>query len=148
MHIEGRHAKSGKSAVLPLRPDLAADLRRHLAERNGNGDGLLFDVPSDVNRVFDNDLDAAGIQKTDAQGRTLDIHCLRRPVRRSSGEGGTFATLLARNGVSAATAQKLMRHSAIRLTTCAQKPWRRSMNIHTHLDHADTASAVGALPAI
>jgi integrase len=138
VHIEGRHAKSGKSAVLPLRPDLAADLRRHLAERNGNGDGLLFDVPSDFKRVFDNDLDAAGIPKTDAQGRTLDIHCLRH----------TFATLLARNGVSPATAQKLMRHSDIRLTTCAPKPWRRSMNIYTHLDLADTANAVKALPSI
>jgi len=128
VRIEGRHAKSGKSAVLPLRPDLADDLRRHVAERNGNGDGLLFDVPSDFKRVFDNDLDAAGIPKTDAQGRTLDIHCLRH----------TFATLLARNGVSPATAQKLMRHSDIRLT----------MNIYTHLDLADTATAVAALPTI
>ena len=128
VHIEGRHAKSGKSAVLPLRPDLAEDLRRHLAQRDGNGDGLLFDVPSDFKRVFDNDLDAAGIAKTDAQGRTLDIHCLRH----------TFATLLARNGASPATAQKLLRHSDIRLT----------MNIYTHLDLADTASAVAALPAI
>ncbi|MCD6304616.1 MAG: site-specific integrase [Planctomycetes bacterium] len=128
VRIEGRHAKSGKSAVLPLRADLAADLRRHLAERNGNGDGLLFNVPSDFKRVFDGDLAAAGIPKTDAQGRTLDVHCLRH----------TFATLLARNGVSPATAQKLMRHSDIRLT----------MNIYTHLDLADTASAVAALPAI
>jgi len=128
VRIDGRHAKSGKSAVLPLRPDLAEDLRRHLAERNGNGDGLLFDVPSDFTRVFDGDLKAAGIPKTDAQGRTLDIHCLRH----------TFATLLARNGTSPAVAQKLLRHSDIRLT----------MNIYTHLDLADTASAVAALPSI
>ena len=65
---------------------------------------------------------------TGCQRRTLDIHCLRH----------TFATLLARNRVSPATAQKLMRHSDIRLT----------MNIYTHLDLADTASAVAALPAI
>ena len=85
-------------------------------------------MPSDFKRVFDGDLAAAGIPKTDAQGRTLDIHCLRH----------TFATLLARNGTSPAVAQKLMRHSDIRLT----------MNLYTHLDLADAATAVAALPAI
>ena len=61
-------------------------------------------------------------------GRTVDVHCLRH----------TFATLLARNGVSPSVAQRLMRHSDIRLT----------MNTYTHLDLADTAGAVAALPAI
>ena len=84
-------------------------------------------MPSDFTRVFDADLAAAGIPKTDAHGRTLDIHCLRH----------TFATLLARNGASPSVAQKLLRHSDIRLTT----------NIYTHLDLADTAGAVAALPA-
>ncbi len=56
------------------------------------------------------------------------IHCLRH----------TFATLLARSGVSPSVAQKLMRHSDIRLT----------MNIYTHLDLSDTAGAVAALPAV
>ena len=50
--------------------------------------------------------------------------------------GHTFATLLAGNGVSPAVAQKLLRHSDMRLT----------MNIYTHLDLADTADAVAALP--
>ena len=48
----------------------------------------------------------------------------------------TFATLLARNGVLPGVAQRLMRHSDIRLT----------MNTYTHLDLADTAGAVAALP--
>jgi len=56
----------------------------------------------------------------------VDVHSLRH----------TFATLLARNGVMPATAQRLMRHSDIRLT----------MNTYTHLDLADTAGAVAALP--
>jgi integrase len=56
------------------------------------------------------------------------VHCLRH----------TFATLLARNGVSPSIAQKLMRHSDIRLT----------MNTYTHLDLADTAGAVASLPTI
>ncbi len=97
-----------------------------VAERNGSA--LLFDVPCNFKRVFDGDLKAAGIPKTDAQGYTLDIHCLRH----------TFATLLARSGVSPATAQKLMRHSDTRLT----------MNVYTHLHLADTAGAVEALPKI
>jgi len=126
VHIEGRHAKSGKSAVLPLRPDLAEALRHHLAGRNGSP--LAFDVPSDWKRVLDADLAAAGIPKRDAQGRTVDVHSLRH----------TFATLLARNGVSPTVAQKLMRHSDIRLT----------MNVYTHLELADTAGAVAGLPAI
>jgi len=47
------------------------------------------------------------------------------------------AALLARDGVSPGVAQKLMRHSDIRLT----------MNTYTHLGLADTAIAVAALPA-
>ncbi len=106
---------------------MAADLHEHLAKRED--DGLLFDVPSNFKRVFDGDLKAAGIPKTDTHGRTLDVHCLRH----------TFATLLlARNGVSPAVAQKFLRHSDIRLT----------MNICPHLDLADTADAIAALPAI
>ena len=66
--------------------------------------------------------------RRDAQGQTVDVHSLRH----------TFATLLARNGVSPSIAQKLMRHSDIRLT----------MNTYTHLDLADTAGAVAGLPAI
>lgn len=58
----------------------------------------------------------------------MDVHYLRH----------TFATLLARNGVSPGVAQKLMRHGDIRLT----------MNTCTHLELADTAGAVAALPAI
>ena len=42
----------------------------------------------------------------------------------------------ARNGVSPSMAQKLMRHSDIRLT----------MNLYTHVDLADAAATVAALP--
>ena len=66
--------------------------------------------------------------RRDGHGQTVDVHSLRH----------TFATLLARNGVSPSIAQKLMRHSDIRLT----------MNTYTHLDLADTAGAVAGLPAL
>jgi len=135
VRVEGKHAKSGRAATLPLRGDLADNLRKHierLAESNG-GDippgAPLFGIDwRNLLRTFNLDLAAAGIPKRDAQGRTLDVHCLRH----------TFATLLARNGVSPSVAQKLMRHSDIRLT----------MNTYTHLDLADTAGAVASLPAI
>ena len=129
--VEGKHAKSGRAATLPLRGDLAGDLRKHIARLADDGrtapDTPLFNVGRNFLRTSNLDLAAAGIAKRDAQGRTVDVHCLRH----------TFATLLARNGVSPSVAQKLMRHSDIRLT----------MNTYTHLDLADTAGAVAALPA-
>ena len=68
-HIQGKHVRS---ATLPLRTDLAEDLRKHLAQ--GNGSELLFDVPVNFTNVYDADLEAAGIPKVDAHGHTLDIH--------------------------------------------------------------------------
>ena len=135
VRVEGKHAKSGRAATLPLRGDLADDLRKHITrsakadDGHGSPDAPLFDIDwRNLLRTFNLDLAAAGIPKRDAQGRTVDVHCLRH----------TFATLLARNGVSPSIAQKLMRHSDIRLT----------MNTYTHLDLADTAGAVASLPAI
>jgi integrase len=131
VHVEGKHAKSGRAATLPLRGDLAHDLRKHLARLADGGrpspDTPLFNAGRNFLRTFNLDLAAAGIAKCDAQGRTVDVHCLRH----------TFATLLARNGVSPSVAQKLMRHSDIRLT----------MNTYTHLELADTAGAVASLPS-
>ncbi len=130
VRIEGKHAKSGRAATLPLRGDLTDDLRKHIDRLADGGektpDTLLFNLGRNFLRTFNLDLAAAGIPKRDAQGRTLDVHCLRH----------TFATLLARNSVSPSIAQKLMRHSDIRLT----------MNTYTHLDLADTANAVAVLP--
>ena len=130
-----KHAKSGQAATLPLRGDLADDLRKHIErsakvdDGHDSPDAPLFDIDwRNLLRTLNLDLAATGIPKRDAQGRTVDVHCLRH----------TFATLLARNGVSPSIAQKLMRHSDIRLT----------MNTYTHLELADTAGAVASLPAI
>jgi len=134
VHVEGKRAKSGRAATLPLRGDLADDLGKQIAQMAEDHGGEvppdtpLFDIDwRNLLRTFNLDLAAAGIPKKDAQGRTVDVHSLRH----------TFATLLARNGVSPGVAQKLMRHSDIRLT----------MNTYTHLDLADTAGAVASLPA-
>ncbi len=60
VHIENRHAKSGRSDVLPLRRDLAEALRCHLADLGNKAGEFVFDVPSNFTRVFDADL-AAGL---------------------------------------------------------------------------------------
>jgi len=146
VELAARNAKSGKGAKIPLRADLAAELREHLDSRLAQyrrqalkegrtevplalpGEMKLFDVPDDLVRIFDRDLVAAGIAKTDADGRTVDVHSLRH----------TFATLLSKAGVVPRMAQELMRHSDIRLT----------MNAYTHLQLIDTAGAVERLPSV
>jgi hypothetical protein len=146
LELAAKNAKSGHGARIPLRADLAEDLRDHLAgkldayRRRTLADGRteypdalpgntkLFNVPRDFIKIFDRDLEAAGIAKTDAQGRTVDIHCLRH----------TFATMLSQAGVAPRMAQELLRHSDIRLT----------MNTYTHLQLLDTAGAVEALPGL
>ncbi|HOD81750.1 MAG: site-specific tyrosine recombinase XerC [Planctomycetes bacterium ADurb.Bin126] len=101
-----------------------------------------FDVPRDLVKIFNRDLVDAGlarevtdpetgktrIEKSDINGRTVDVHSLRH----------TFATLLSKAGVVPRMAQELMRHSDIRLT----------MNVYTHLQLVDTAGAVETLPTI
>ena len=41
------------------------------------GETKLFNVPRDLIGIFDRDLAAADIPKTDADGRTVDVHSLR-----------------------------------------------------------------------
>ncbi len=70
----------------------------------------------------------ANIPKNDDRDRTVDPHALRY----------TFGTHLSKAGVAPSAAQKLMRHSDIRLT----------MDTCTDLELADTARAIAALPGI
>ena len=112
--------KNRQRAELPLRTDLADDLRTWLAtlrddhqgpsdaegerialtfQRDaGNAlplDTPLFNVPKGLVRILDRDLIAAGIPKRDERGRTIDVHALRH----------TFGTLLSKGGVAPRTAQ-------------------------------------------
>ena len=91
-------------------------------------DPLLFDLPSNLVRIFDKDLAAAGIAKHDAQGRVVDLHSLR----------ATFATRHARAGTPPQVLQRLMRHSNPALT----------MRHYVHLDLGDMGAAVSALPSL
>jgi len=127
LELHGKDAKSGTAAIIPLRPDVVDELRVCM---NVRGDGLpvdakLFPRPPKI-RVFDADCRAAGIAKTDARGRQVDIHALRH----------TFGTHLSASGVHPRTAMAAMRHSRIELT----------MNYYTDPVLLDVAGAVGSLP--
>ncbi len=127
VELSGRDTKNGHNAHLPLRPDVVAELRRHLDDLGHDLplDRPLFDSPPAI-RVFDADCQAAGIEKTDARGRVVDIHALRT----------TFCTHLAVAGVHPRVAQQAMRHSRMELTN----------EFYTDPILLDVAGAVNSLP--
>ncbi len=142
--LEARNEKARRGAQIPLRDDLAAELRLYLVERRsrlvghsgasmvafpGALDGVaVFDVPVNMSKVFNADCKAAGILKNDSAGRVVDVHALRH----------TFGTLLAKAGVPLQLAQRAMRHSTPALTA----------NVYTHLGVLDVAGAMDKLPGM
>lgn len=149
--LEACDDKRRQGATLPLRADLAADLRAWIAykartlagdDHQPSGatiplsaatpclppDMPILTVPEKLIHVLDRDLLLAGIPKQDERGRTVDVHALRH----------TFCTLLSRHGVTPRTAQAAMRHSKIGLT----------MNTYTDPVLLDIAGAVESLPAL
>jgi site-specific recombinase XerD len=69
--IEAANAKNGQEDTLPLRPELAADLRRRMALFLPNArafPGMWRERGADMIRV---DLEAAGILKRDAKGKLI-----------------------------------------------------------------------------
>jgi integrase len=137
--------KNRQGATIPLRNDLAIDIKAYLADRTtvlrfANGkrarrkqpradvSAKLFHVPQDLHKVFNRDIDVAGIPKRDARGRVVDVHALRT----------TFCTHLCRAGVPLRTAQAAMRHSDPKLTA----------NVYTDPELLDIAGAVSSLPAL
>lgn len=97
--------KNSKEAVVPLHPELMEELRGIKPQVNGHGEAVFF-VDTHPSRTLHKDLKKAGIPVVDEIGRKLDFHALRN----------TFATNLARSGVSQRLAQELMRHSDPNLT--------------------------------
>jgi len=146
--LHAADAKSGTGADVPLRDDLAGDLRAWLADKLRAAqdaarlridepmpmpmklphDAKLFDVPAGLIRIFDRDAEAAGIAKRDDRGRVVDVHSLRH----------TFGSLLSRGGVAPRTAQAAMRHSKLDLT----------MSVYTDPRLLDVAGAMDVLPSL
>jgi integrase len=143
--LEAADEKNREGNAVPLRADLAGDLREWLAgklarlqeEARQAGDPIpawlppetpVFKVPAALVKILDRDLHLAAIPKRDDRGRTLDVHALRH----------TFGTLLSKGGVAPRTAQAAMRHSDIKLT----------MNVYTDSRLLDVGGALDALPAL
>jgi integrase len=124
--LSGSCTKNGRVAVLPLRRDLADELRGWLRDKAA-GRPVFPVKDKQINKVIHKDLVAAGIPRV-VQGRCVDFHALRY----------TFVSLLALSGVPLTVTQKLARHSDPRLTA----------NVYTHLGMADLSRAVEAMPAL
>ena len=156
--LDAADEKNREGNSIPLRSDLAADLREWLndkakarqeAARNAPtvafdseaakpsgcvtgdserlpADAPLFRVPRDLFRILYRDLAAAGIPKTDEQGRVVDVHALRH----------SFGTHLGKAGVAPRTAQSAMRHSDPKLTA----------NVYQDPRILDLSGAVESLP--
>ncbi|MDY3555746.1 site-specific integrase [Gemmata sp. JC717] len=106
LSLEAANEKNSAGSTIPLRADLAEDLRQWIAEKKLGPSDLLFTVPDGLRRILDRDMKAAGIPKRDERGRTIDVHAMRT----------TFGTLLSTTGTAPRTAQAAMRHSDIKLT--------------------------------
>ena len=139
--LKAADEKNRQGSTIPLRHDLANDLRDWLSDtpnaatlklRNDRGirdsKRPLFTVPAGLVRILDRDLLVAGIDKADERGRTLDVHALRT----------SFGTLLSKGGVAPRTAQAAMRHSTIDLT----------MNVYTDPKLLDVYGALDSLPSL
>ena len=140
--LEAADEKNREGSTIPLRLDLANDLKEWLSNDTPNAATLrlqdhdampdskrpLFTVPAGLVRILDRDLLAAGIKKRDERGRTIDVHALRH----------SFGTLLSKAGVAPRTAQAAMRHSKIDLT----------MNVYTDPKLLDVQGALDALPSL
>ena len=104
--LEAMNEKNRSGSEIPLRSDLADDLRSWIDSMKLSPSALLLNVPRGFLRIFDRDLVAAGIPKRDERKRTVDLHALRT----------TFATMLSTTGTAPRTAQAAMRHANLQLT--------------------------------
>ena len=139
--------KNREGNSIPLRQDLADDLRKWIDDRQQRdtkptlriadaagrvaeclAESLVFVVPDALVKILKRDLKAAGIADKDDRGRVLDVHALRT----------SFGTLLSVGGVPLRTAQAAMRHSDPKLTA----------NIYTDPRLLDVHSALDALPML
>jgi len=122
--LRAANEKNRKGSSVPLRADLAAELRDWT--RGLPREAAVFNVPAGLLRIMNRDLIAAGIDKIDERGGRVHLHALRHST----------GTHLSAANVAPRTAQAVMRHSDIALT----------MNTYTDERLLDAAGAVERLP--
>lgn len=101
---------------LPLHPRVQKILSH---TSRASAESRVFNLPSNLLRVFKRDLEKAGINSG------IDLHCLRV----------TFITSLARVGVGPRTAQELAGHRDLRTT----------LSIYTKVEDEDRVKAIAKL---
>ena len=157
--LEAADEKNRQGSWIPLRADLAADLRAWLAEKltaaqdeaRERGEPVparlpedtpLLAVPRQLVKVLDRDLVMAGLAR-----RVKDPETGKTRIDKRDGRGWTvdvhalrttFGTLLSKGGVPLRTAQAAMRHSDPSLTA----------NVYTDPRLLDVAGAMDALPSL
>lgn len=123
VRVVSGQAKNRTEAYQPIPATIAVGLRSFVESRPH---GKTWPRMGRASEFLQVDLAAAGIAFVDAEGRYADFHSLRH----------TYGTRLARAGVRPSAAQKLMRHSDIRLT----------LSLYTHEDAQALRGAVDSLP--
>jgi integrase len=124
LFLDGRFTKNGKSATIPLHPQLIHELRPLLAAAEALAAPLLAGkLPSMW--TMKKHLKLSQIEHENEHGRA-DFHSLRH----------TLATNLALKNVAPRVAQEILRHSDIRLT----------MDHYTDASQLPLAEAIGSLP--
>ena len=127
VYVEAGRSKNGKTTVLPIRPEMAKELREWFrAAGIGPADALWPDLTNHTAKMLKADLEATGIAYVDDAGLFADFHALRH----------SFISMLAAGNVHPKLAQRLARHSDINLT----------MMRYSHTLLADEATALDALP--
>jgi integrase len=129
VRVTSAYAKNKRTAILPLRPDTAAELQIFFVGKlpgiKAFG-GTYKRLTDKTACMLKADLAEARIPYVDAAERYADFHCLRH----------TTGSLLAASGVHTKVAQSIMRHSDINLI----------MSIYTHTLRGQESDAVAALP--
>jgi integrase len=125
--IEAKKTKNKKADILPLKPGLVRSLKERIEANNVQPNERIFHHDHHLLRkAFYADLQAAGIERVGNDGRSLDVHSLRK----------TFGTMLAMAGVPLTTVQRLMRHSSPLLTA----------KLYIDIDPLNMAQALEKLP--
>ena len=125
--VKAEATKNRKDDVLPVRADLCKRLKAWIEKRNIQPhERIFFYTKKSIHSAFKIDCRVAGIELKSADGRSIDVHALRR----------TFGTMLARAGVPLTTTQRLMRHSTPELTA----------KLYIDVEPVDMQQAVDKLP--
>jgi len=126
--IEAAKTKNKKAGVLPMRQDLVQSVKEWIAKHGIQSHERIFSYDARILCLsFYKDLATAGIERKTSDGRSIDVHALRK----------TFGTMLAKAGVPLTTTQRLMRHSSPVITA----------KLYIDVDPLDMSNALEQLPA-